>query len=159
LPHAPCGVDGGPYPYDDALIGVWGYSFKSKELRDPGEYHDMMSYCDPSFISDYNFERLFERIRYLNLQFDVTPIASTSYVRVLAAHGQLSVSGRTSMQSAPGGDDQQRTVTLLDAAGHDLQQATAYYVPMSESGSGTWLIPDTGAAAVRIDDAGTVVLR
>ena len=159
LPHAPCGVDGDPFPYADAKTGVWGYSFKDMELRDPNEYHDMMSYCDPSFISDYNFERLFERIRYLNLQFDVTPIATASYARVLADHGQLSLRGHTSMQHAPGGEDQQRTITLLDAAGNALRQTTAYFFPMSEAGSGTWLIPESEAAAARIDGAGTVVLR
>jgi hypothetical protein len=157
LPHAPCGVDGGPFPYDDALIGVWGYSFKEKQLRDPAKFHDMMSYCDPSFISDYNFERLFERIRYLNLQFDVTPRIATDYVRILSAQGKLSLRGRNSMQDAPGSDDQQHAVTLIDAAGSE-RAATAYFVPMSESGSGTWFVPDTGAAAVRIEGA-TVVLR
>jgi hypothetical protein len=157
LPHAPCGVDGGPYPYEDALIGVWGYSFKEKQLRDPSEYHDMMSYCDPSFISDYNFEKLFERIRYLNLQFDVTPRIASDYVRILSAQGRLSFSGRTRMQDAPGSDDQRHAVTLIDAQGGE-ESADAYFVPMSQSGSGSWFVPDTGASAVRIDGA-TVVLR
>jgi hypothetical protein len=69
LEHAPCGgpdgVDYG-YPYDGAVIGVWGYSLPRRELYSPTGAVDMMSYCDPYWISDYNFIKLFERIRVVN---------------------------------------------------------------------------------------------
>jgi hypothetical protein len=163
LPHAPCGVSGGPFPYPEASIGSWGYSLGAGELRDPSEYKDMMSYCDPAFISDFNFEKLFERIRYLNLQFDrVVPqgVAPTRYVRLLVDRSNnISVTGHVTPSYAPGGEDDVQRVRLLDAHGALLQEADAYFFPFSEEPAGNWLVPDVGAHAVQIEGHGTVVLR
>ena len=66
LPHAPCGDvrDFDPdFPYPDGSIGVWGHRFKPGaetgvgRLLHPGVYKDLMSYCSPSWISDYNFTK------------------------------------------------------------------------------------------------------
>ena len=60
LRHAPCGGAGGPdpdYPYSTGSIGIWGYDVETKELHDPAGYRDLMSYCDPVWISDYQFDR------------------------------------------------------------------------------------------------------
>jgi hypothetical protein len=59
LRHAPCGGAGGPdpnYPYNQGSIGIWGYDFENKVLIDPGGYKDIMTYCDPVWISDYYFD-------------------------------------------------------------------------------------------------------
>lgn len=57
LLHAPCGnpdsLDPG-YPYENGVIGAWGYDIKSGVLIHPGT-PDLMSYCDPIWISDYHF--------------------------------------------------------------------------------------------------------
>lgn len=61
LRHAPCGGAGGPdpnYPYPNGGIGMWGYDFARGALVDPGSStRDFMSYCDPTWISDYHFGR------------------------------------------------------------------------------------------------------
>jgi len=57
LYHAPCGGAGGPdryYPYGEGNIGAWGYDFGSDELVPPGQ-PDFMSYCEPTWTSDYQF--------------------------------------------------------------------------------------------------------
>ena len=57
LYHAPCGGAGGPdryYPYGRGNIGAWGYDFQTGELVPPGR-PDFMSYCDPTWTSDYQF--------------------------------------------------------------------------------------------------------
>ena len=57
LYHAPCGGAGGPdryYPYGAGNIGAWGYDPRVGELVPPGQ-SDLMSYCDPLWISDYQF--------------------------------------------------------------------------------------------------------
>jgi hypothetical protein len=161
LPHAPCGVNGGPFPYPEASIGVWGYSLSSKMLRDPGEYKDLMSYCDPSFISDYNFEKIFERIRYLNLQFDELMPRPTRYARVLVDRfGRASFHGSAVLKRTPGGLEEERPLTVLDAGGRALAGArTGYYFPYSEQGAGLWLVPDDGAVAVEIEGLGRVQLQ
>lgn len=59
--HAPCGnpqgVDG-LWPMDqaheNAKIGAWGYDIVAGVLKSP-TYVDLMSYCDPAWISDYNY--------------------------------------------------------------------------------------------------------
>ena len=66
LMHSPCGnpwqVDP-DYPYPDGSIGVLGYDARSEELVDSST-HDLMSYCHPQWISDYNFRKALEyRIR------------------------------------------------------------------------------------------------
>lgn len=62
LMHSPCGnpwqVDP-DYPYPDGNIGVVGYDVRSGELVDTST-HDLMSYCHPQWISDYNFRKAFE---------------------------------------------------------------------------------------------------
>ena len=57
LYHAPCGGAGGPdryYPYGEGNIGAWGYDFGTGELVPPGQ-PDFMSYCEPTWTSDYQF--------------------------------------------------------------------------------------------------------
>jgi hypothetical protein len=150
LPHAPCGTDGGPFPYPEASIGVWGYGLVSKMLKDPASTKDLMSYCDPTFISDFNYQRLFERIRYLNLQFDVIPSPRVRYDRVLFdVDGSVSVAGTTELDGPAGGPEEARSVTRLDAEGRSLGEATAYYFPFSEAPAGLWLVP-SGARKVQL---------
>jgi len=161
LPHAPCGVSGGPFPYQEASIGTWGYSLSNKMLRDPDEFKDLMSYCNPTWISDFNFEKIFERIRYLNLQFEELLPAPTHYARVLVDRsGRASFRGRSLIKRTPGGLDEERPVTVFDPAGRALAGArTGYYFPFSEQGAGLWLVPDDGAAAVELEGLGRVQLR
>ena len=57
LGHAPCGfIDflDPEYPYEGGIIGSWGYDIRTGELVAP-ETPDLMSYCQPRWISDYNF--------------------------------------------------------------------------------------------------------
>ncbi|GEM_PF-200980 len=57
LYHAPCGGAGGPdryYPYGEGNIGAWGYDFGTGSLVPPGR-PDFMSYCEPTWTSDYQF--------------------------------------------------------------------------------------------------------
>lgn len=67
--HAPCGGVSGAdnnYPYGGAALGSWGYNLLTGELYDPGSHVDMMSYCNPTWISDYNFENIFDRVQHVN---------------------------------------------------------------------------------------------
>jgi hypothetical protein len=61
LRHAPCYVDTDldpNYPYPGAKIGTWGYDLVNRELKDPDLYYDIMSYCGPMWVSDYNYEKV-----------------------------------------------------------------------------------------------------
>lgn len=57
LRHAPCGGAGGPdpaYPYIEGNTGAWGLDPRADTLVDPNTF-DLMSYCDPAWVSDYYF--------------------------------------------------------------------------------------------------------
>ena len=58
LPHAPCGGASDPdsgYPYPDGSIGAGGYDFRGGGRLIGQNYKDLMSYCRPYWLSDYNF--------------------------------------------------------------------------------------------------------
>ncbi|MXW68006.1 MAG: hypothetical protein F4Z72_13530 [Gemmatimonadales bacterium] len=58
LGHAPCNVLGfATYPHDGGSVGVWGYDFRGGGHLVPPSTADLMSYCRPRWISDYNFAK------------------------------------------------------------------------------------------------------
>ena len=60
LLHAPCGNPGGPdpnYPHSGGSIGQWGYDLFRKRMKSPRDFVDVMTYCNPVWISDYHFTR------------------------------------------------------------------------------------------------------
>lgn len=64
-PHAPCGGAQGvdrSFPYKGGTIGTWGYDILSKQYVSPEEGTDMMGYCDNTWVSDYTYGKLFDRI-------------------------------------------------------------------------------------------------
>jgi hypothetical protein len=59
-PHAPCGGAAGPdptYPYAGGDIGVFGWNSTTNALI-PTTQKDMMGYCNPKWISDYNWTKV-----------------------------------------------------------------------------------------------------
>jgi hypothetical protein len=58
--HAPCGNPAGvdnQYPHSGASIGVFGYDVIAGTVKAP-TVRDLMSYCDPSWISDYTYRAI-----------------------------------------------------------------------------------------------------
>lgn len=61
LAHAPCGDPAGvdiAFPYEDGSTGRYGYDRSRNAMLRPNETYDLMSYCDPIWISDYNYRRV-----------------------------------------------------------------------------------------------------
>ena len=87
LDHAPCGGARGPdpaYPYRDGTIGAWGYDFDVRGLVPPGT-PDHMSYCGPSWTSDYYFEAALR----FRLEDEGAPSPATAPVRSLLLWGGM----------------------------------------------------------------------
>lgn len=62
--HAPCGTTGDPdFPYEDGFLGAQGYSISENELKSTDEYHELMGYCRPRWISDWMWQRFGEKVR------------------------------------------------------------------------------------------------
>ncbi len=61
--HTPgCGA-GDPdndFPYDDSMIGQWGYDITGSMAMDPAVRHDIMAYCGFEWVSDYVYEKVID---------------------------------------------------------------------------------------------------
>ena len=59
--HSPCDAPDPDlnYPYTGGLIGQHGLRVDRMTLYDPSIYVDIMSYCDPAWISDYTYQGLY----------------------------------------------------------------------------------------------------
>lgn len=162
LPHAPCGVTGGPFPYEEGKIGAWGFGVLSRTLKAPEQHYDLMSYCSPTFISDYHYQKLFERARYLNLQFARAPRAGAprEYWRILQrADGERQVVGRHLFNLPPGGETERASVRLFDDQGALFESdEDSFFIPMSEEGAGVWFVPAGEARSVAFDASGRMPL-
>lgn len=69
--HVACpGVQaGGPdptYPYAEGKIGVWGWGTLDGQIRTSSAHTDYMSYCTPTWVSDWQWSATFQRIRTLS---------------------------------------------------------------------------------------------
>ncbi|MYB08065.1 MAG: hypothetical protein F4Y24_17125 [Gemmatimonadetes bacterium] len=91
LLHAPCGAPGADrrFPYEGGTIGVWGYDFAARLLHEPNT-RDVMSYCDPIWISDYHFEKA---LRYRVLTQQSPPAAPAE--EMLMVWGSISADGES----------------------------------------------------------------
>lgn len=61
LKHAPCGspADVDPlFPHDDGMARAEGYDVRSGSFIDLDEASDLMSYCQPRWVSAYHYEKM-----------------------------------------------------------------------------------------------------
>lgn len=117
--HAPCGTSGDPnFPYAGGRIGSWGYDAQTNALVSPSTDYDLMSYCNPSWISDYNY-----RAAQSSLEANPPAALSVAGTGISAAQSLLLVSGRV----APDG-----TVTL--------SPLVRFHGPLEHTVDGDWTL-------------------
>ncbi|MEO8478444.1 MAG: hypothetical protein ABI542_02345 [Gemmatimonadota bacterium] len=59
--HVDCGGPANPdpnYPHAGGGIGIWGLDVGAMALKSPASYKDLMSYCNPEWVSDYTWEAM-----------------------------------------------------------------------------------------------------
>ena len=98
--HAPCGGAAGPdpfFPYEDGSIGTSGFDILSGSLVGSDTW-DLMSYCDPQWISDYSFTRALNHRMALGPVFAAAPLAAASIGLLL--WGGLDETGELSLEPA-----------------------------------------------------------
>ncbi|MBW2527727.1 MAG: hypothetical protein JRI23_26335 [Deltaproteobacteria bacterium] len=149
LPHAPCSSFGSidnvdpSYPHSGASIGEWGYDLLAGQLKGPSAFVDMMSYCEPIWISDYNFQNLFERIATVNGAYRwYTPDAEAprEYERI-EIRPDGTAHWRQPLRNAGPLGGQPLTVTIqIDDAQQEIDGA---YFPYSHLSGGLLLFPRT----------------
>lgn len=68
--HVACnGMEGGPnpqYPYEGGDVGEWGFGVIDFGLRHPTFYKDYMTYCHPTWVGTWGWNKVFPTIRGLS---------------------------------------------------------------------------------------------
>jgi hypothetical protein len=156
--HSPCGGAASPdpyYPYSNAGLGSWGYDIVSKELIAPTKATDIMGYCNPQWISDYTYNKFFERMRSLAAStrqstMGALPNAPQAYRLVdVAEDGTLTWGDSVPVRTRLGGE--LRTARFLTEAGQQLGTADARYYKYDHLPGGFLLVPDGApATATRV---------
>ncbi len=158
--HAPCGVqDAGYYPHSGASIGVQGYDFVNKQLKSTSGYTDFMGYCDPTWVSDYSYNWLQDRITDVNgsallqLPEGFSPRWSTV---MISPDGSGKRGTDLTLRAPPQGKATQ--VEFLDATGGVLDVVGGSFHPYSHLDGGTLLFPEPPGKAVALRIAGNDTL-
>lgn len=92
LYHADCGDPAGPdlsFPHDNARSGVWGWDPREGGSLVPPNRADFMSYCDPTWVSDYYFTNALR----FRLQDPLEVWESPSASRTLIVSGGVTADG------------------------------------------------------------------
>ena len=97
LGHTPCGDPGWQdraFPYSDGGIGAWGWDARGGRLVPP-HTSDLMGYCDPQWISDYQFTNALR----FRLKDEARPTSSVT-ARALLVWGGVSADGTPHLRPA-----------------------------------------------------------
>ncbi|MDF3065916.1 MAG: hypothetical protein K0R38_1517 [Polyangiaceae bacterium] len=169
--HAPCGIsdprDTDPdWPSDVAhrngLIGAYGYDFDLGRLVKPRPPKDFMSYCTPSWVSDYTYSGIFQRLVAIAAQqsaLQSVQLPQTFRVARVARSGQSRwLAPRVKPRGALGS-----RVELLDASERVVGAASARFARVDHGRGGYIWLPETeigvpGAVSVDLRPFGGAVL-
>ena len=151
--HAPCApfnqinaVDPA-FPHAGAGIGTWGYSLSAHQLYDPqGQARDFMSYCQPSWVSDYTYRALFDKIAFVNgaQYFHATKPKQRFQAISIRGNGEISRGQHFDIQGTPSGKPE--AVEVIDASGK-ARQVTGYFHPYNHLPGGMLLVPQPAQSA------------
>jgi hypothetical protein len=161
--HAPCGNPASPdpkFPYKEASIGDWGYDIFEKQFLSPTKYHDMMSYCDNNWLSDYTYNALYNRISKLEtwMQTKTTdsddaaaaaevlhPETSQHWVMgTVDSHGnvKLDTTGLNDIHTILT-EGEQKKASFVNESGIELDSKTAHFFPYDHAKGGVVFVPKT----------------
>ncbi len=153
--HAPCGNPAGideSYPYPNASLGSWGYDSYEGVLVPPNEASDFMAYCDPIWVSDYQYSALWERLAQVEGLAGNHARDEATWLTISWRPGDRSrVRGLRDLDVPPDGDA--LPVEWLDADGATVGNATGRLQDHEDApGNGTFFVEPSpeGAAALRV---------
>ncbi len=157
--HSPSGGAQGvdpAYPYSGGFIGVYGYDLVNDILKDPNTQYDFMGYGDPTWVSDYTYDALHERIMIVNGQTDMEMILPPDFQEnwislAVFFDGAVDRGPNLRMRRMP--SDPAEEIEIYNSAGDLIDVVEAYFNPYGHLGGGLLIFPDPGedAAFARID--------
>jgi hypothetical protein len=142
--HAPCMV-GDPDPgyptgagYSSAGIGPFGYDIEAKKLVAPsGAIHDMMSYCQPSWISDYTYGALATRMADV-YAYEIKAAPRNFRIVDVSADGSLHGGDLVRTDSVPYGELKD---VVLELEGGATRKTSGAYYPYDHLEGGMLVVP------------------
>jgi hypothetical protein len=162
--HSPCATSGDQdYPHPGAVIGRWGYDSVGGVLKAPTEFRDVMSYCEPNWVSDYTYQGVLDRLRQSDSQMrvagSVTSKSQTSErewraMRV-SAKGARWVPGLI-LSGAPTSKPERGIV--YDSAGEPIVVVEVYRVRIADGQGYKLLVPPEQPGWYAIGASGEVAL-
>lgn len=141
-------------------IGVIGYDIVAQQFLDPSQTGDMMGYCPPTWVSDYTFGALFERVQAVNAATNVIghPLKFATrqpyhFLNVDDA-GNATWGQAINMRDKPQGEA--HTVTYLGASGQVLGTSVATFHRYDHSSGGYLYVADgpSGFTSIKVSDVG-----
>ncbi len=164
LSHAPCGGVSGAdpdFPYVSGGIGVLGFDIAERRLFDT-QHRDVMGYCGPIWISDYNYTLLYDRLVAVtassatSLKRAATPVALRPVI--IDVDGTLSIGEAIWIDDAPLGE-----VLMVEWVGESGERAelSATLVRVSHLPGGIVYVPELAnpPAMIRIPGYGTATYQ
>lgn len=149
--HAPCGTRSydSAYPYRGGVTNVWGFDVRGGRFLPP-TFTDFMGYCDDTWVSDYTYLALFNRIRELG---GARPYAASQPTRWLPLDldglGTPVWRAPLTLKRTPGGP--RLAVRWLDRKGRLLGTDGALRMPLGHDGSEELLLPEPPAGAISFE--------
>ena len=101
--HAPCGGAGGPdpaFPEADGSVGSWGYDFRGEGRLVHPSTPDFMSYCFPSWTSDYDFSKALGHRLTSEADGDIGTATAAAPARSLLLWGGVDADGAPFLEPA-----------------------------------------------------------
>jgi hypothetical protein len=157
--HAPCMLLGQPsdpnYPYDNAVLGVWGWDAPNGALKEPFGNTDIMGYCKPNWISDYTYDGLLTRSLAVNQagMADELPLAEYSSTWV-DEHGVLGTISTQTLGLPETTGARMHSLRYLDAEGAVVREDQARFYPTDHLPGGLLLWPRGPESARAVEIAG-----
>jgi hypothetical protein len=137
-PHSPCGGPDGPdpnYPHDNAAIGVYGFNIMTGEFYSPTNRRDYMSYCNPTWVSDWTWGWVHEQVRQLTSWDYEDSSGGEVFAEVL--HGWVHPSGRESWWTTAGELPEDMLSTAETVAFYDEEGGLIQEMPAA-----SWMLED-----------------
>ena len=142
--HAPCGNPFGvdeSFPYSGGASGVPGYRLSAGTLFPDSV--DIMSYCSPTWISDYNYGALLARVRAVAAQDAVGQVPEQTFARLVVDGAGNATVGGTTRDRVP--DEAAETRVLrVDGVSRTLR---GWWSPFDHSSGGFFYVEPSSIGA------------
>jgi hypothetical protein len=169
LKHAPCdeiavidpsSIDAS-FPSASGNIGDWGWDSRTSALHPP-THKDIMSYCDPHWISGFNYAAIAKRSARVNVSARILAGSAATSASAAITYRNLIVSdaganwGELREVGTPPGDA--LWADVLDQAGTVVERVLVYRAELSNTRSTFLFVPPLPVTAAQLRVVGREIL-